>query len=100
MNGAQLRSAGARGEEVSTPLDLSRAHSTTAAKVAANEAYGGRPISIGASDGSEGPGWVTLTGAQSYPDAVVLAFRYRDGRESSRRLSPSTPVLVHRPTTR
>ncbi|MGX5360069.1 hypothetical protein [Kocuria sp. KH4] len=57
------------------------------------QAYAGRLISIGTSDG---PGLVTLTGAETYSDAVVLEFRYRDSRISSRRLDPATTVLIHR----
>lgn len=93
MNRPQLMGAGARHAAPAGPRDLSRSHSATAGVVAATQAYAGRLISIGTSDG---PGLVTLTGAQVYQDAVALAFRYRDGRTSSRRLDPATTVLIHR----
>ena len=93
MTRPQLMGNGARRDTPAGPRDLSRSHSATAEVVAATEAYAGRLISIGAPDG---PGLVTLTGAQTYPDSVALAFRYRDGRTSSRRLDPATTVLIHR----
>lgn len=93
--------SGARGEAVATPQDPSKAHPATAAQVAATDAYAGRLISIGSSDGSSGVGKVVLTGGSVFSDgAVGLAFRYRDGRSGSRRLDPSTTVIVHRTTTR
>lgn len=93
MTRPQLMGNGARRDTPAGPRDLSRSHSATAGVVAATEAYAGRLISIGTPDG---PGLVTLTGAQTYPDSVALAFRYRDGRTSSRRLDPATTVLIHR----
>jgi hypothetical protein len=93
VNRPQLMGAGARHDAPAGPKDFSRSHSATAGIVAATQAYAERLISIGTPDG---PGLVTLTGAETYPDAVVLAFRYRDGRTSSRRLDPATTVLIHR----
>lgn len=88
-----------RGDGPSGPADLARTHTATAAQVAAMEDYGGRLISIGSSEGSHGPGLVTLTGARTYPDAVVLEFRRRDGRPGSRRVAPATTILIHRTRT-
>ncbi|NVC23385.1 hypothetical protein E7Z53_08000 [Kocuria salina] len=93
MNRPQLMGNGARRDTPAGPRDFSRSHSAPAGVVAATEAYAGRLISIGTSDG---PGLVVLTGAETYSDAVVLAFRYRDGRTSTRRLDPATTVLIHR----
>lgn len=93
MNRPQLMGDGARRDAPAVPRDFSRSHPVTAGVVAATQAYAGRLISIGTSDG---PGQVTLTGAQTYSDAVVLAFAYKDGRTSSRRLDPKTTVLIHR----
>lgn len=84
---------GARREEPGAKQDLSRAHLRSAKQVASTQIYADRQISIGLSDG---PAKVTLTGAQVYEGAVVLEFRYRDGRMSSRRLDPATNVLIHR----
>lgn len=97
MNRPRPMGTGARREAEDAPLDVSRSHCESAAVVAATEAYAGRLISIGASQGSEGPGKVTLTGGSRFGDgAVGLEFRYRDGRPGSRRLDPSTSILVHR----
>lgn len=93
MNRPQLLGSGARRDAPAGPKDFSRSHSATAGDVAKTRAYAGRLISIGTPDG---PGLVTLTGSETYSDAVVLAFRYRDGRTSSRRLDPATTVLIHR----
>jgi hypothetical protein len=93
VNRPHLMGSGARRDAPAGPRDLSRSHSATAGDVAKTQAYAGRLISIGASDG---PGLVTLTGAETYSDAVVLMFRYRDSRTSSRRLDPATTVLIHR----
>lgn len=93
MNRPQLMGAGARREASAAPRDFDRSHPAPAGVVAKTRAYAGRLISIGTSDG---PGLVTLTGAETYSDAVVLKFRYRDGRTSSRRLDPATTVLIHR----
>lgn len=93
MNRPHLRDNGSRGA-ASAPRDPSRAHTVTAQQVASSEAYAGRTVSIGSR--TNGVGRVTLTGAETYSDAVVLAFRYRNGRTGSRRLDPSTTVLIHR----
>lgn len=93
MNRPQLM--GARREDPAAKRDTTRAHMLTAKQIASTEVYAGRQITIGLPEGG-GPSRVTLTGAKVYAAAVVLEFRYRDGRTSSRQLDPATRILIHR----